>query len=254
MTDEPHQPRYRVIEAELTRRIEANTYPVGSLLPSEMALAQEFGVTRMTVRQALSRLAALGAIERRHGHGTTVAPIKLRRLARRPIGLAEELLAHGLTPGARVLKIDEIRPSADLREAIWIGPRGTVFRLRRLRYADGVLIGVQESIVPVRHAPGLDQLDLTDRSLTAILRDRYDRVASRAVLSIEAVAADRVIAAQLKIPVGAPVLRSTRLSYLASGQPLERTIGWFLGNRYSYRLHQGPGSTGNRTPGSGQRL
>ena len=239
MTEQPRQPRYRAIEAELARRIEAGTYPVGSLLPSETALAEEFEVTRMTVRQALSRLAALGAIERRHGHGTTVSSIKLRRVARRPIGLAEELRAKGLTAGTKVLRIEEVRPSAEAREAVWIGARGTAYRLRRLRYADGVLIGLQESIVPVRQAPGLDQIDLTDESLTAVLRDRYGRVASRAVLTIEAVGADRVVAAQLKIPVGSPILRSTRLSYLPNGQPLERTIGWFLGDRYSYQLRQG---------------
>jgi GntR family transcriptional regulator len=239
VTGEARQPRYRVIEDELTRRIEAGTYPVGSLLPSESALADEFSVTRMTVRQALARLAALGAIERRHGHGTTVAAIKLRRVAQRPIGLAEELTAQGLSAGARVIKLEEVRPSAEAREAVWIGARGTAYRLRRLRYADGILIGVQESIIPVRQAPGLDQIDLNDQSLTAVLRDRYDRVASRAVLSIEAVGADRLIAAQLGIAVGAPVLCCTRVSYLPGGQPLERTIGWFLGSRYAYQLRQG---------------
>jgi GntR family transcriptional regulator len=239
MSGDARKPRYRAIEEELTKRIEAGTYPAESLLPSETALADEFGVTRMTVRQALARLAALGAIERRHGHGTTVAAIKLRRVAQRPIGLAEELTAQGLSPGARVIQLDEIRPSAEAREAVWIGARGTAYRLRRLRYADGMLIGVQESIIPVRHAPGLDQLDMTDRSLTAVLRERFDRAASRAVLSIEAVGADRFVASQLQIEVGAPVLRCTRVSYLPGGQPLERTIGWFLGDRYAYQLRQG---------------
>src|ERR1700675_2965437 len=103
-SDGPRQPRYRSIAAELNRRIQNQEYGPGSLLPSEVELANEFGVTRMTVRQALAGLAAPGIIERRHGHGTVVVPIKLQRQAHRPMGLAEELLSRGLTPGSLTLK------------------------------------------------------------------------------------------------------------------------------------------------------
>ncbi|HVA87263.1 MAG TPA: GntR family transcriptional regulator [Candidatus Saccharimonadales bacterium] len=235
----PRLPRYRSIAVELTRRIAAQDYEPGSLLPSESDLATEFGVTRMTVRQALAGLASQGVIERRHGHGTIVAPIKLQRQAERPIGLAEELLARGVTPGSRVLKIEEIRPSAEARSSLWIGPVGTAYRLRRLRFADDVLIGLQESLIPARHAPGLDQVDFTNESLTRLLRERHGLAATSADLTIEAMAADRAVAATLDLEPGEPVLRSTRISYLDDGRPLERTIGWFIGTRYSYHVRQG---------------
>ena len=236
---QPKLPRYRSIAAELGRRIDAQEYLPGSLLPSEADLAAEFGVTRMTVRQALAGLSAQGVIERRHGHGTIVAPFRLQRQVQRPTGLAEELLSRGLTPGTRVLQFDEIRPTSEARSRLWIGPRGTVFRLRRLRYADGVLIGLQESLVPAKHAPGLDEIDFTNQSLSKVLRERHGLAATYAELSIEAVAADQAIANALEIEPGTPVLRSTRISYLDDGRPLERTTGWFLGNRYSYRVQQG---------------
>src|SRR5690348_8283929 len=76
---EPKLPRYRTIAADLSRRIENQEFMPGTLLPSEADLASQFGVTRMTVRQALAGLAAQGVIERRHGHGTVVAPFKLQR-------------------------------------------------------------------------------------------------------------------------------------------------------------------------------
>src|SRR3954452_12072856 len=124
----PKLPRYRTIAADLSRRIESQEFPPGSLLPSEAELASQFGVTRMTVRQALAGLAAQGVIERRHGHGTIVAPFRLQRQVQRPTGLAEELISRGLTPGSRVLQFDEIRPTSEARSRLWIGPRGTVFR------------------------------------------------------------------------------------------------------------------------------
>ncbi|HZC32258.1 MAG TPA: GntR family transcriptional regulator, partial [Candidatus Bathyarchaeia archaeon] len=83
--------RYRTIAAAIAERIKVEDLPPGSLLPSETDLAETFGVTRMTVRQALAGLAGAGLIERRHGRGTIVAPIKLQRQSLLPIGLAEEL-------------------------------------------------------------------------------------------------------------------------------------------------------------------
>src|SRR4249920_2605633 len=91
---EGNVPRYRRIAASIERDIELGQFAPGSLLPSEADLAVQFGVTRMTVRQALAGLAAQGRIERRHGHGTVVAPIKLQRQPEQPVGLADELASR----------------------------------------------------------------------------------------------------------------------------------------------------------------
>lgn len=235
----PRQPRYRSIAAEIGRRIESRIYAPGSLLPSEAELAAEFNVTRMTVRQALAGLSGRGLIERRHGHGTIVSPIHLQRQAEIPSGLSAELLARGVEPGSRVLRLDKVRPTADARTDLWIGPRGSAHRLRRLRYANGVLIGLQESLIPEKYAPNLSENDFNTASLTRVLRDLHGLSASYADLTIESVAADRAVAAALDIEPGTPVLRSTRVSFLEDGRPLERTVGWFLGSRYSYHLRQG---------------
>jgi GntR family transcriptional regulator len=239
--DGRRQPRYRSIAAQVGKRIDAREYPPGTFLPSESELAAEFGVTRMTVRQALAGLAARGLIERRHGHGTMVSPIHLRRQAEQPYGLSAELNARGVSVGSKVLRLDRMRPPADARADLWIGPRGTVFRLRRLRYADGVLIGLQESLIPEKYAPDLLSHDFDTESLTRVLRERHGLSATYADLTINALGADRVTAAALDVEPGTPILNSMRISYLEDGRPLERTIGWFLGSRYSYLLRQGVG-------------
>ena len=100
-------PRYRSIAAAIEHEISVGAHAPGSFLPSEADLATRFGVTRMTVRQALAGLAAQGIIERRHGHGTIVVPIKLQRQPQRTLGLTAELGALGLRPGSRVLDMRE---------------------------------------------------------------------------------------------------------------------------------------------------
>lgn len=231
-------PRYRSIAAELARRIATHELPPGSLMPSESELASEFDVTRMTVRQALAGLASQGIIERRHGRGTLVVPIKLQRETGRPAGLGEELEARGLKPGSHVLDFGEVRPSPQDRAALWVGPRGSVFRLRRLRYADGILIGFQETLIPAKFAAGLGAVSFEDESLMRILRERHGLIASYADLEIEAVGADAEVAAILDVDAGTPLLRCSSVTYLEGGRPLERTIGWFLGSRYSYHIDQ----------------
>jgi GntR family transcriptional regulator len=193
----------------------------------------------MTVRQALAGLAGAGLIERRHGRGTIVAPIKLQRQSLLPIGLAEELKARGLRPGSKVLEFDEVAPSAEDRALLWVGPRGTVFRVVRLRYASDVLIGLQESLIPAKYVPGIDRAAFENESLFRVLRERHGLIPTQSDFEVAAVAADRRIAKALDIDVGTSVLRSSSVSYLEGGRPLERTIGWFIGSRYSYRIRQG---------------
>jgi GntR family transcriptional regulator len=224
---------------DLRKKIGSEQLHPGTFLPSEEKLAAEYGVSRMTVRQALAGLAEEGLLERRHGRGTIVARRKLRREAQRPIGLAEEIEARGQTQGSHVLRLEEIRATAVIRHALWIGPQGRVVLLRRLRFADNMLIGLQDSYVPASFAPGLAALNLENRSLSQVLRERHGLVALYAELTIEAVEASPETASALGVPRGTALLKSTRLSYLQEGRPLEQTIGWFLGTRYSYQLVQG---------------
>jgi len=236
----PRIPRHRQIAAELTRRISAGELPVGALLPSEALLADEFDVSRMTLRHALSGLASRGLIERRHGLGTRVTETRLdRHQAGQPIGLAEELISRGIRPGSRVLRLEEIRAPEVVRDVLRLGPRGTVVRLVRLRFADDRLIGLQESMIPSRYCPSLSTSNLDDASLTQVLRSRYGLIQARADVTIEAVEASPEYADLLEVATGSALLRSTRITYLPDERPLERTIGWFPGSRYGFIVHQG---------------
>jgi DNA-binding GntR family transcriptional regulator len=66
------RPLYRSLASRLERRIAEGRYPIGSQLPSEPELEQEFGVSRITIRQALSMLKRRGLLTSRSGMGTVV--------------------------------------------------------------------------------------------------------------------------------------------------------------------------------------
>ena len=238
---EPRVPHHRRIAEEIGRRIAVGEYQPGSLLPSEEQLAIDFGVSRMTLRHGLQELASSGLIERRHGHGTLVAEHRFLRDAQRGFGLTEELAARGMTPGSHILSAEEARVADSEREDLHLGRRSRVVRIARLRYAGDVLIGYQETAIPLRSCQGLVDVNLEGLSLSQVLRERYGLRAVRAELKIEAAEANQELADLLGVRDGSALLRVTRTGFLADGRPVERTVGWYPGNRLVYYLEQNRG-------------
>jgi len=237
-TGAPHVPHYRAIAAEIERRILAGEYVYGTLLPSEARLAQQFGVSRMTLRNALAALAAAGLIERRHGHGTLVAEQRFERDAQRRFVLSEELAAHGLRPGSHVLSLRQGRARPDERAALRLGSRAPVIRIERQRFADEVLIGYQQTVIPASFCPGLTAQQLEGASLNRLVLERYALRATKAELTIDAVQADERLASLLGIDPRSALLRVVRTAYLPDGRPLEKTVGWYPGERFMFRMDQ----------------
>ncbi|WP_195911114.1 GntR family transcriptional regulator [Streptomyces kaniharaensis] len=77
-TNPPSTPLYRRLARQLQERIDAGTYPAGARLPSEPELSAEFGVNRLTVRQAVAELERAAVVEIRRGVGTFVRPPAVR--------------------------------------------------------------------------------------------------------------------------------------------------------------------------------
>lgn len=144
---------YRVIAAELVRRIEDGTYAAGSVMPSEPSLAQEFGVARNTVRSALGALEAAGSVEAMPGQG--------RRVVGEPVAGVEaptayERVAAAIREGIRAETFDSAVPlpsEARLMEDHGVS-RNTVRRAYRLLQEEGTIV--------IRHGAGAFVAPTTD--------------------------------------------------------------------------------------------
>ena len=108
MTEPDYQPHYRRIERALRDRIAA--LGPGRRLPSDAELCTEFGVSRMTARNAMQRLAAEGLVTRVPGRGSFVAVPPAHRRADRLMTFTQEMLRRGLAPSSRILERD-VRPA-----------------------------------------------------------------------------------------------------------------------------------------------
>src|ERR1700704_6392386 len=172
-------PAHAQIEAALEHAIERGQLTPGDRLPAERVLAQRFGVSRMTLRQALGELERHGLLERSKGRygGTFVAEPKLELAG--TSALSDQLRGLGVAAGARVLSAVERASTPD--EAL-LGAR--VYAIERVRLANGVPVALERGAYAADAFPGLLDGPL-DGSLYELIRSRYDEVPVRAVERLE---------------------------------------------------------------------
>lgn len=136
------------------RSLVTHELSVGDAIPSERLLCERFGISRMTVRQAVDALVVEGLLEREQGRGTFVAPTKVD-LEVRLASFGEEMRRRGMEPSSRVLAAEEVAAAPDIADALDLLPGEQVFYLHRVRYADGDPMAIEQLWLPSRLAPGL---------------------------------------------------------------------------------------------------
>ncbi|GII53332.1 GntR family transcriptional regulator [Planotetraspora thailandica] len=226
-------PKYFQLREILLDLIESNELPIGAAIPSERELCQRFGLSRMTVRQAVDHLVSEGRLHRVPGKGTFVARPKIE-LALQLTSFSDDMRARGMEPGSRDLDRRVVRASAHLARELGIPPGDSVHFIERLRTADGEPLSIERAHIPVALAPDLDSYDLSGRSLYALLESRYGLVLDAGELTIDGGIADPGDADLLKMPRGGAVLLLQRRSYV-DGVCAELGVSTYRADRYQLR-------------------
>lgn len=194
-------PKYQAIADALRVAIESGELAPGQALPSQRDLAESWGVTVMTVRQAVNHLAEAGLVVTEHGRGTFVAP----RHFTLPLGpltsLGEEALAAGRRLETTVLEH---------------GSDAETYRIVRLRCLDDKPFALQTSHLPMSVASRIDPERLSDEALYSVLAE-VSVVVTAATESVRAVHLDPESARILHREPRAAALLSVRESRTAEG-------------------------------------
>lgn len=214
---------------EMTREREP-----GTLLPPERKLAEQFGTSRTTVRQAIQELVIEGRLERFQGRGTYVARPKVVQALQLLTSYTEDMRAQGLEPASRLLDIGYVRADDELAARLAVPRGGRVVRVERLRLADGEPMAIEASHLPAAKFPKLRQHLLKASSLYAALAEAYGVHLAEAEETIETALAEPQVAAMLGVDVGAPLLRLSRHSFDEHGQPIEYVRSLYRGDRFRF--------------------
>ena len=181
----------------------------GDPLPSERELCDKFGVSRMTVRQAVDALVVEGLLERVHGRGMFVARPKVD-LQVRLTSFSEEMRRRGMTSSVEHLRAEVVPADARIAAALEIDPADPVVHLHQLRYADGDPMSVQHCWLTEALVPNL--IDPPPESLYAEL-ERRGLLPEWGEDAVEAGEADAEEADLLGIGKGRAVLRIARRAF-----------------------------------------
>lgn len=205
-------------------------------LPSENALIERFGVSRITVRHALAALHAEGLITKVQGKGSFVAPPRLRPSLDRLRGLSESLAGEGHDVQARVVGYDEHAADALLAARLGLEPGAPVAALLSLRYVDRQPLSLNRLQMAAALGARLRKADIGRRDVVAVYETDFGLRIGHAEVEVSALAADRRLREQLGLAEHAPVLQVERLVHDADGRPLHLETSWYRHDGFSLRL------------------
>ncbi len=227
-------PLHVQLKNALRAQIASGRLPVHERLPSERELCLQYGVSRITVRRALSEMAHEGLIYSSVGKGTYVSAPKVDSELQPLTGFTEEMAREGMQVSSRVLEARFVPADVFLADRLRV-PRGAeVVKLQRLRLADGLPYVVQVAYLPHALCPGLLRFDFAQRSLFEVLRHEYGLRLVRADTVIEAALAEPEEARLLQCRAPQAVLVTEQVTYLDSGAVIELARSVFHGDRYKF--------------------
>ncbi len=226
---------YHQLKAILTQKITSGQWPVGHRLPTESELCKQYGVSRITVRRALAELEREGLIKRRQGVGTFISVPKIEQQLNSFYSLTEEFRKRGLNPRSAVEKLVIVVPSPTISRALELPEKDKVYYLKRLRFADEVLMAIEETYLPAKLFSGLTKEMLDTTALYDVMRNTYGIVAASARETFGAVAVSEQEAVLFGLPSGHPALDLERYTY-AGDQCVEYTRGVVRGDKFRFEV------------------
>ena len=225
-------PLYYQIEGAIRRKISSGEFAPGSRLPSEEALAREYKVSRVTVRQALSRLETQGLIVRRRGKGTFVTEKAASFETPKFTGSMEHLISMGLRTSVRIMDFGMIKPPQRVREALELGRASRVLRIEKVRLVEDKPFSYVLNFFPPEIGKRMSLDEALVKPVLKILEDDLGIRLAHAIERIEATTADEYISSLLEIDLGNPLLKMERTVYDEANRAVEYVSVLYRADKY----------------------
>jgi len=221
--------------AEIIRaEIDAGAFALDSKLPAESELTRRFGVSRVTVRQAIAQLLAEGYVVSKQGKGTFVSRHKFLHDLKPMRGFYDALVAQGVEPKTRLLDFGPVPTPAPLAHAFGSAD-GECFRLRRLYLVDDEPFALVESYLPPQ-ASGLTWEQVNRNPIYVLLENLMSMTVHDAEIRIRACQAGTAIGRTLGLPARAALLVMERESFGEDRMLRERTSFYIRPENYEFTL------------------
>jgi GntR family transcriptional regulator len=233
-------PAHVLIERWFLQAIERGELVAGARLPREQELAATFGVSRMTLRQALSGLERRGVLDRIPGRsgGTFVRTPRIECDLTGLAGFTEQLRRANLRASARVISAASLTAPRAVSSALGLARNAAVHHVVRVRLANREPLALESSYLPAHLFPDLLERRLTG-SLYALMARTYHHQPSTAQEYLDPVSAGPDEAAALNIAPGSALIAIERTAYTAAGVAVEYARDLFRPDRVRISVRSG---------------
>ena len=230
-------PLYTRLRQALHERVTSGEWRPGDQIPTIRQLGELYGVSRVTVVQALDTLAHEGVLIRWQGKGIFVGQPRAAEPRIPLLSFTEETIARGATPGSRTLCLRLEPPTAGLMARFDLKPSERVLLLERLRLVNGSPLALQQAYLPEHIVPGLVEQRDPIESLYQVLANNYGVLPTNAFERYEAIRLSPDQARLLETQPGAPAFHVDRITSDQHGRTVEFVNSVVRGDRYEVRLH-----------------
>jgi GntR family transcriptional regulator len=222
-------PLYQQLQRGLRQAIEKKLLAADDALPPERDLAEEFAVSRITVRKALDGLVAEGLLTRRQGSGTFVSG-RVEKNFSKLTSFTEDMIARGRTPKSTWLRKSQGTVTPEESLTMGLSPGTPVYRFHRLRFADDAPMALEYCTVPAFCLPSVDAVE---SSLYAALEKAGFRP-TRALQRLRAVLFTNEQAELLRAHERDAGLLVERRGFLPDGRAVEFSQSFYRGDTYDF--------------------
>lgn len=224
-------PVYFQLKNFIKEDIEKRGLKPGDALPSEREYCERFGISRMTVRQALKELELEGVIVRERGRGSFVAIPRIEQEGL--MSFTEMVTARGMKPETEMIEFLKI-PAEGLADTLGIEEEEEVYKITRLRKADGFPVALETVHIPVKFIPGIEKKDLTG-SLYNLLQMDYDMEIRWSKTSFSAAMSTPFLEDLLKLEKATPLLKVESVNF--SAEPVYFEISYYRSDQFKITVN-----------------
>jgi GntR family transcriptional regulator len=229
-------PLYYQLGSVLREKILSGQSPVGERLPTEAELSEDYGVSRITVRQALAALEEEGLIRREAGRGTFVRELPTFTGDLKAEGSLDDLISMGQATTIQLLELRTVEATPQQAEQLQLPPASPLTRCARLRFYHDEPLSYVVFLLPHEIGRQVRKPEWKRGSVLKAL-ERLGYVLRDADQTVRASLADATLARLLRTRIGSPLLSVDRLVRTQEGRPLQLVHTFYRSDIYSVKVH-----------------
>lgn len=234
-------PLYFQLKSLILAEIKNGDYASGSMIPTENELVESFGISRTTVRQAITELVQEGWLYRIKSKGTFVSHPKINQdFLSRIESYNTEMERKGLRAATEVRELKRIKPGADVASHLDLKESDHVVFLSRRRFADDAPLVTIETWLPDKYCHFILDRDFTRTALYSELSASDQTRIVRIQRHIEATAASSEDVKALRIKKGSPILLTSSVGFNAFDNAIEYSVARYRGDRSAFDVQVAP--------------